>query len=295
VARGREPLTVRRALADATRRLRAQGCHSPRLDAEILLAEALGTTRERLFAEPERELEAADAAAFAAMVGRRARREPVAYIVGHKAFRTIDLHLSEDTLIPRPETETLVEVALEKLALCDRPVPRLLDVGTGSGAVALAVAAEHPSVEVVASDAHRDALEVARLNAARLGLAGRVRFVVSDLFRDLPGGARFEVIVSNPPYVAGDSLDGLEPEIRGYEPQAALLGGVDGLDFYRRIVPEATTWLEPGGHLAVEIPDVSPDAVMRLFADAGRYEDVDLRRDLGGLPRVVVARERPAR
>ncbi len=292
---GREPLTVRRALADATRRLRAHGCLSPRLDAEILLAETLGTTRERLFAAPERELAAAEAAAFAAMVGRRAGREPVAYIVGHKAFRTIDLSLNESTLIPRPETETLVEVALEKLALCERPVPRLLDVGTGSGAVALAVAAEHPSAEVVASDAHRGALEVARLNAARLGLAGRVRFVVSDLFRDLPRGARFEVIVSNPPYVAGDSLDGLEPEIRGYEPHAALLGGADGLDFYRRIVPEATTWLEPGGHLALEIPDAVPDEVVRLFADAGRYEGVDVRRDLGGLPRVVVARERPAR
>ena len=286
--------TVRSAVANATRRLRARHCQSPRLDAEILLAEALRVTREKLYAEPERELTAAEQATYKSMVDRRAHREPVAYIVGRKQFRGIELRLDETTLIPRPETETLVEVALEKLAACGKRRPLLLDLGTGSGAIALAVAAEHPTVEVVASEVHPAPLETARLNAARLGLAGRVKFVVSDLFAGLPAGVRFDVIVSNPPYVSNDALRRVAVEIRGFEPHVALKGGKDGLDFYRRIVPEATTYLEPGGHIAVEIPDTKFVEVMQLFIAAGRYDGIDLRHDLGGLPRVIVAREKPA-
>ena len=289
-----KPQTVKRALASATRRLRERYSESPRLDAEILLGEALGVRREALYAEPERELTADERELFEGFIARRAKREPIAYIVGRKHFRGLELQLNENTLIPRPETETLVEVALEKLAECGKQTPRVLDLGTGSGAIALALASEHPEVRVVATDVHPAPLEMARLNAARLGLAGRVEFEVSDVYDDLPRGGRFDLIVSNPPYVTTDSLRRLSIGVRGFEPHVALLGGRRGLDFYHRIVPGAPEFLEPGGWLAVEIADTKFIEVMSVFVETGRFVEIDLRNDLGGLPRVVLGREKPA-
>jgi len=289
------PLTVNRALAVEARRLRA-GSQSPRLDVEVLLAHVLGTTRERLYAEPERVLRQAEHARFHELVSRRARHEPVAYLTGRKAFHAIELGVSPHTLIPRPETETLVEVALEKLGvLADerrREPPRVLDIGTGSGAVALAIAYALPGVQVVGLDVQHQALEQARLNAEQLGLAGRCRFLVSDIFAEVPPGSLFDLIVSNPPYVADDELAATPPDVRSYEPHTALLGGELGLDFYHRIVPAAPEFLAPRGFLAVEIAEHRADEVTAIFRECGRFEQIAVRDDLGGSPRVVVARER---
>jgi release factor glutamine methyltransferase len=287
------PASVKQAIVDATERLRRAGSASPRLDAELLLAEALGVRREALYREPERVLDEREQARFDAVVKRRERREPVAYIIGRKAFRTIELRVNPSTLIPRPETETLVEAALSRLP-AGGARPNVLDIGTGSGAVALALADEHPSVRVVATESDPAALETARLNAARLGLSARVEFVLGDLYDGLPPGALFQVIVSNPPYVTPRELATLAPEVRDWEPHAALLGGEDGLDYYHRIISPAPTFLAPGGWLAVEIAKDRGDEVRRLFESARRFDEISVVKDLGGAPRVVAGRERPA-
>jgi len=285
-------VTVAEALREAARRIAAAGSASPRLDAELLLAHVLGVAREALYRTPERELAAQEAARYTELVARRVRREPVAFITGHKPFRTIDLEVDDSSIVPRPDTETLVEVSLEALWGAEMREPRALDVGTGSGAVALALCAEHPSVRVVATDVDARALELARRNAVRLHVADRVEFLRSDLFDDLPGGARFEVIVSNPPYIREDEIEHLQEEIRSWEPRVALVSGPEGLEFYRRLIPGALAFLEPGGLLAVEIHEGRVDDIRGLFTATGRYTDVRVHDDLGGAPRVVSGRER---
>jgi release factor glutamine methyltransferase len=291
---GDKGTTVADALRAATATIEAAHSQSPRLDAELLLAEALGARRQDLFAAPERVLDRDEAARFEVLVRRRQKQEPVAYILGRRAFRTIELAVTDNVLIPRPETETLVEVCLEKLAALDAPAPFVLDLGTGSGAIALAVAAEHPTVRVVATDVHPAPLDVARRNARAMGLADRVTLLVSDVFDDLPPGLRFDLVVSNPPYVTPESLRRLRVEVRGFEPHVALRADDGGMEFYRRIVPQAPSWLVPGGYLAVEIAEHKAVEVITEFVGADRYEEIDVRDDLGGLPRVVVARERAA-
>jgi release factor glutamine methyltransferase len=217
-------------------------------------------------------------------------------------------------LVPRPETETLVEVALEEMARLDHRldsqlglagapeavpvrspaphVPRILDVGTGSGAIALALAAEHPGVRVVGVDVDARAVEYARLNAGRLGLSSRVEFLSSDLYAGLPPGARFDLIVSNPPYLSEEELATVQKEVRVYEPRHALVGGRSGLEVYERLIPGALPYLVPGGMLAVEIHEGRAQEVRSVFRDTGRYSDVVVHDDLGGAPRVISARER---
>jgi release factor glutamine methyltransferase len=287
-----EPQTVRQAIRAAIATLSENKSQSPRLDAEMLMAETLGVRRDRLFAEPERQLTDAERATFAGFVERRGRREPIAYIVGHKAFHKIDLQVNENTLIPRPETETVVEVVLAELKRLDKEAPLVLDIGTGCGTIGLALAHEHPKVRVIATEVHPAPLEMARQNATRLGLADRVEFIVSDLFDDVPTEARFDVIVSNPPYVPVEAMRRLAPEIRGYEPHVALLGGQHGMDFYVRIIPAAPQFLLPGAMLVVEINDGRMLETLQLFLTTGRFEDIDVRNDLGGLPRVISGREK---
>lgn len=294
-------LTAADALREAGRRLRdADVTRSPRLDAELLLAKVLGVTRAELFREPGRVLAADEAAEFEALLSRRLVREPVAYILGARAFRTIDLEVTPDVLIPRPETETLVDVALEALAATPiagpdpEDEPLALDVGTGSGCVALALVAEDPFVRLVATDVDPGALAVARRNAARLGLARRVEFVLSDLFADV-GERPFDLIVSNPPYIPADEYVALEPNVRDYEPRLALYGGVDGLDVYRRLVPGAALLLRPGGTLALEVGAGQADEVAGIVEASGAYAAPERRSDLSGVPRVVFARRRGAK
>jgi release factor glutamine methyltransferase len=266
---------VREALATAAWELEEAGVDSPQLDAELLLAEALGTDRAALHAEPNRVLESEEADAFDSMVRRRARREPVAQILGRAHFRELELMVDHRVLVPRPETELLVEQAEDG--------QRVLDVGTGSGAIALAIAHERAQVRVTGIDSSPDAIDVARANAERLGLD--VEFMIADLIV----GGPYDLIVSNPPYVRESEWAGLAPEITLYEPQDALLGGPDGLDVIRRLVPEAAGVTARGGMLAVEVGQGQSKAVETLFERAG-FRGVETIRDLAGIPRVVTGR-----
>jgi release factor glutamine methyltransferase len=293
------PPSVGDALRQAAPRLRASGSRSPRLDAELLLASALGVPRAELFRDPSRALSPDEAAHFEELVARRVAREPVAYILGRRAFRTIDLEVTSDVLIPRPETETLVEVALESLRAMPivgpdpEDEPLALDVGTGSGCVALALASEDPFVRLVATDVDPGALAVARRNAARLGLARRVEFVLSDLFADV-GERPFDLIVSNPPYIPADEYVALEPNVRDYEPRLALYGGLDGLDVYRRLVPGAALLLRPGGTLALEVGAGQAGDVAGIIGASRAFAAPEQRSDLSGVPRVIFATRRRA-
>jgi len=289
--------SVGEALRAATQWLRASGSRSPRLDAELLLATALGVDRTELFRTPERVLTGSEERRFDGYLVRRQAREPVAYIRGRRAFRAIELEVTPAVLIPRPETETLVDVALEALAAVPGGgdagagpyEPLALDMGTGSGCIALALAAENPFVHLVATDVSEAAVEVARRNAARLGLGGRVDIRHGDLLDDLPAQMRFDLIVSNPPYIPEAEYRALEANVREYEPRLALHGGADGLDVYRRLVPAAAARLRPGGVLAVEVGAGQAAAVRALCAAAGAYGPAQERADLAGTPRVVCA------
>lgn len=290
--------SVSGALRSATEWLHASGSRSPRLDAELLLATALGVDRAELFRTPERVLTRIEERRFDGYLVRRQAREPVAYIRGRRAFRAIELEVTSAVLIPRPETETLVDVALEALAAVPAGgdaapglyEPLALDVGTGSGCIALALAAENPFARLVATDMSEAAVEVARRNAARLGLGGRVDIRRGDLLADLAPHERFDLIVSNPPYIPEAEYRALEPNVRDYEPRLALHGGEDGLDVYRRLIPAAAGRLRPGGVLAVEVGAGQAAAVRALFATAGAFEPAQERADLAGIPRVVFAR-----
>jgi release factor glutamine methyltransferase len=264
---------VNGALGAAIDALTAAGVESPRLDAELLLAEATGLDRARLIASPEAEVLPAAGRRFGEMVRRRLRREPVAYILGRKGFRHIELAVDRRVLVPRPETELLVELALELAP------DRVLDIGTGSGAIALAIAAELPGCEVTATDSSPAALEVAQENAERLGLSERV-----ELTPILPAGERrFDLVVANLPYVSEAELEGLEPEVSKWEPREALLGGPDGLDVLRATIPAAAAFAPV---LALEVGEGQVGAVAEMLVEAG-FGDVKSRRDLAGIERIV--------
>ncbi|MFN8161175.1 MAG: peptide chain release factor N(5)-glutamine methyltransferase [Solirubrobacterales bacterium] len=265
--------TARDLLGEAAARLAATGVDSPRLDAELLLAEATGANRAEIAADPARPVGAPEAAAFERMLARRERREPVAYILGRRGFRMIELGVDRRVLVPRPETELLVEVAAE---LAPRTV---FEVGTGSGAVALAVASELPETSVTATDTSSAALSVARANARRLGLEGRVAFLAGSL-----AAGHFDLVLANLPYVAERDRDSLPPEVALWEPAEALFAGPDGLEAIRGVVPRLlceTAALEVGAGQA--------GAVGELLRDAG-FGSAEARRDLAGIERVVVAR-----
>jgi release factor glutamine methyltransferase len=265
--------SVRDALDSAVVALTAVGVDTPRLDAEVLLAAAMGVDRAALIADPMRALSPAQAGAFRDFARRRTQREPVAYILGRKGFRRLELAVDPRVLIPRPETEHVVEAALDLPAGA-----RVVDVGTGSGAIALALADERPDLRVVATDVSADALAVARANAARLGLA--VEFFEGDLLEPVSGPV--DAVVSNPPYVrAGERL---APELIRYEPDVALYGGDEGLDVYRRLAPAAAE----ASFVAFEISGWLGDAVSDLLRAEGFTTDV--RKDLAGIDRVVVGR-----
>ncbi|MEK6326488.1 MAG: peptide chain release factor N(5)-glutamine methyltransferase [Actinomycetota bacterium] len=272
--------TVREALAAASEALAAAGVESARRDAELLLAEATGWDRARLAAEPEAGVDAGAARRFGEMVRRRLRRDPVAYILGRKGFRGLELAVDGRALIPRPETELLVEIALEL------EPGTVLDVGTGSGAVALAVADELPGCEVTGTDTSPAALGLARENAERLGIDGRVRFERGTV----PEGRRFELVLANLPYVREDEWEGLAPEITRYEPREALVGGPDGVEAIATTVPATIAALAPGASLALEVGAGQAGPVAELLLDVG-FSQVEGRQDLAGIPRVVLGRQ----
>jgi release factor glutamine methyltransferase len=271
--------SIRDALDSALIALTAAGCDTPRLDAEVLLAAAMGVDRAVIVSDPGRGIEPDAARRFADYAARRRAREPVAYILGTRGFRTIDLAVDPRVLIPRPETEHLVE------ALLDLPEgARVCDVGTGSGAIALALKVERPDLDVVGTDSSAEALEVARANAARLGLD--VAFHHGDLLAGVPGP--LDAVVSNPPYVEDGAV--LAPEIVGFEPALALRAGPDGLDVVRRLLPAVGA---TAAHtVALEIGAGQAPAVAELIREAG-FPQVETVADLAGIQRVLVGRRPP--
>jgi len=274
-------VTVREALQQAGRELGAAGCPSPHVDAELLLAQALGVSRTSLFAEPERALSAGEEEGFRALVARRAAREPAAYILGEWGFRHLSLKVDARALIPRPETEVVVELALARLE--DVAEPLALDVGTGSGAIALAIASERPDARVVATDISADALALAAENRARTGLEDRVELVLGHLVAGLRGP--FDLVVSNPPYVLSEEFEELEPEIRLHEPREAVVGKGQT----RAVARRALEILRPGGWLVLECSDRRAGEVSAELRSLG-YQDVAVSLDLAGRERVVEGR-----
>jgi release factor glutamine methyltransferase len=278
--------TVLELLRWTTAHFTAKGIETARLDAELLLAFALGCDRLRLYLEFEKPVTAEERALFRALVRRRAEeRVPVAYLTGTREFWSLSLSVTPDVLIPRPDTETLVEAVLARRPEREATLSAL-DLGTGSGAIALALASERPGAQLTASDVSSAALAVARKNAEALGLAQRIRFVLGDGFAPV-AGERFDVIVSNPPYVAEADAAGLAPELR-HEPRLALFQPGAGTALLRRIASEAQSHLTPGGLLALELAPAQASDVTQCLARAG-FSDVAEHRDLGGRVRAVSA------
>jgi release factor glutamine methyltransferase len=270
--------------------LKAKGVESPRLDAEHILAHVLGLGRLEMYLQHERPLTAVELDAFRPLLKRRAKREPLQYVLGRQAFRSLELEVGPGVLIPRPETESLVEEVLawarEKSAGGSTLVG--LDIGTGSGAIALALAVEGPFARVVATDVSASALEIATRNREALKLGGRVELRHGPAFEPIAPGERFDAIVSNPPYVSEADRPALAPEIVDWEPPEALFGGADGLAVIREMARGAAGRLVPGGLLALEVGLGQATAVATLLEEEG-LKEVRVRKDLAGKPRVVMA------
>ena len=280
--------TVLELLQWTEEHLRKHGVESPKLDAECLLAHALGSQRLQLYVDFDKPTHPDQRARFRELVVRRARdRVPVSQLLGSKEFWSLELDVTRDVLSPRPETETLVEATLSRL-----PDPngayRIVDIGTGSGAIALALARERPSAQVTATDISQPALQIARINADKLQLSERLRFLEGDLFGAVPG-EQFDLVVSNPPYVARRDADALPPEL-AHEPEVALFGGDDGFAVSSRLVAGAWDALLPGGVFAVEL---APDQTERIAEECREVglDEVETLRDLARRQRVVVARK----
>jgi release factor glutamine methyltransferase len=283
VASPSQSWTIEAVLRWAADDFRGRGIDAPRLDAELLLAFALGSTRIQLFVDSKRPLEAAELARFRELVKRRRAREPIAYILGQREFYGRPFRVDRRVLVPRPDTEVLVTAALARTRHLSMSM-RALDLCTGSGCVAVTLGRERPTSSLVAVDLSADALAVARENALRLG-AYNVAFVQGDLFAALLPTARFDLVTANAPYIPSAEIATLQPEVRDFEPRLALDGGADGLDLVRRIVDAAPSFLRPGGVLAVEVGmGEAPEVAQRMTATFGAIEK---HRDYAGIERVV--------
>jgi release factor glutamine methyltransferase len=283
---GATVVEAQRMMADT---FRLFGIDSPETDARALLCAALQLTRAQLIAQSDRILEAREVSAASALAARRAKREPVARILGRKEFWSLPLEVTPDVLVPRPETETVVEAALDwvKGSGVRAEKLRILDIGTGSGALVLALLQELPEAFGVATDISPAAITVARENAERHKLAARCIFVVCNIAEAL--GGLFDLIVSNPPYIARGAIPGLDPEVREFDPKLALDGGTDGLDAYRAIAVAAPSLLRPGGRLILELGFGQERPVRALISAVGLSIEA-VRADLAGIPRALVAR-----
>lgn len=263
---------------------------SPRLNAELLMMFVLGCDRAYLYTHPERALTPEEQSRYDEVIRERARGCPTQYITGHQEFWGLDLIVSPAVLIPRPETEHVVETVL---ALAQQRDPqeklRLIDVGTGTGCIALALASELPRADIHASDISEEALEMARINAARLRLGHQVQFRRSDLL-SVYAGEQFDFVVSNPPYVGEAEADKVQKQVREFEPKIAVFSGQDGMDIYKRFIPQAHAVLNPGGWLVMEIGFSTEEKVKALLTD---WVDIQTTADLQGIPRVVAARKTP--
>jgi len=285
--------TIIRLLQETRQYFERCGILSARLDAEILLAHALDKDRIRLYIDFEEPVSQEELSRFRELVKRRAQREPVAYITGYKEFWSLRLQVNRSVLIPRPETEVLVEAALNLLRVGEQRDQRtsVLDLGTGSGAIALALAKETEHAAIMAVDRSLAALQVARNNMHIYDFGKRVRLVCGDGVQPFGCNETFDLIVANPPYIPAASLDRLEPDIKNHEPRQALDGGSDGLDFYRTWIPRLPVVLKPHGWVVLEVGDGQVDAVAGMFHAAGTYDGITSIRDFSKKQRVVVAQK----
>jgi len=282
-------VTLRAALASATSRLTAASAPSPRMNAELLLMFTLECDRAYLYAHPECKLSADERRRYDQALTERERGIPAQYITGHQEFWGMDLIVSPAVLIPRPETEHVIEAVLAHVGRALSPAAallRIVDVGTGSGCIALALAKELPQAKIDATDISPAALEIARANSARHQLDERIQFHQTDLLRGFERGA-FDFVVSNPPYVGESEADQVQLEVRKHEPRNAVFAGETGLEVIERLIPQAGESLKPGGWLVMEISGTIADRVRRLLAG---WHDVQVTSDLQGIPRVVSAR-----
>ena len=282
--------TIGRLLTWTTDFLRDRGADSPRLDAEVLLAEALGCQRIELYTAFEQIATEETRSAFRELVRRRAEGMPVAYLVGRREFYSLAFHVTPDVLIPRPETELLVVRLLDlaKQRKSDSP-PRIADVGTGSGIIAICAAKQLPDCRVTAIDLSREALDVARRNASEHDVEDRIEFVQGDLLEPVAAESRFDFVASNPPYVTTSEWTGLARDVKDFEPRMALDAGVNGTEVIKRLIPQAATRLKPGGHLLIEIGPSISEAVESLLDQTERLERGPTIKDLARLPRIVQA------
>ncbi len=277
---------LQQSLLAAIDRLTAAHVGSPRMNAEVLLMFTLGCDRAYLYAHPERELSADESTRYDDALSQRAQGIPSQYITGHQEFWGMDLIVTPAVLIPRPETEHLIE-ALLPLAKGATHV-RIVDVGAGSGCIALALAKELPQADIHATDFSQDALEIARANTARHGLAARIVFHHTDLLEGVPG--EFDFVISNPPYVGESEEDQVQLEVRKFEPRNAVFAGATGTEVIARLIPQARDRLKPGGWLIMEVSGTVAVEVRRLLAG---WDDVQINNDLQGIPRVALARRHP--
>lgn len=277
-------MELKDALSAATARLAANKVPSPRMNAELLLMFTLGCDRAYLFAHPERELTSEEESRYQTAVSERSRGVPAQYITGHQEFWGMDLIVTPAVLIPRPETEHVIETVLEFRGA--DPSIRIVDVGTGSGCIALALAKELPGAEIHATDISSEALEVARANAARLQLNGRIHFHQTDLVSGLSG--QFDIVVSNPPYVGESEEDTVQLEVRKFEPRNAVFAGKTGTEVIACLIPQAKQILRPEGWLIMEVSGTIADAVRKLLEG---WQGVRVKPDLQSIPRVAMARK----
>lgn len=284
-------VTIREVIQKSAEFLERHGVDSPRLQAEHLLGHVLKLPRLQLYLQFDRVLSDIELGALRVLVKRRGAREPLQHLMGTAVFCGLELKVNRHVLVPRPETELLAERAVEFLRSCDKSSEplRALDVGTGSGCLAIAIARQCPEARVIAVDFSSDALAVALENAARHAASDRLEFLHGDCFTPLPAGTAFHLIVSNPPYIPSAEIATLQPEVREFDPRGALDGGADGLDFYRRIASEGAPFVRPDGKLMVEFGDGQAPALEKLFSEHKWIVEAVLD-DYSRRPRILIAR-----
>jgi release factor glutamine methyltransferase len=285
--------TIAEAITEGARRLETTGATDARRTAGVLLAHRLGVDRTYLLARPEEAIREENYRAFLQMIERQAAGEPLQYITGHQEFYKLDFKVTPAVLIPRPETEFLIERVLAIAQQSQQSAPLIVDAGTGSGIIAVTLAVEIPAARVIATDISGAALAVARQNATRHGVSDRIEFYEGDLLAPLAGlqvENQVDVLASNPPYIAENRPDLVHDNVRDYEPHLALFAGDDGLIFYRRLLAEGFYHVRPGGYLVCEIGYTQHEAIMELVA-ASAWQLVDTTLDLQGIPRTLAIRK----
>ena len=284
--------TISQAITEGSRRLHASGIDQERLTAGLLLCHVMGIDRTRLLTRSEEQIDEAQYRAYLELVVRRGAGEPAQYLTGHQEFYGLDFIVTPDVLIPRPETEFLIERVMNLVEDSKQDSPLIVDVGTGSGCIAVTLAKQLHRARLIATDASPAALDIARTNAERHGVRDRIEFLEGNLFaplakRGLEGAV--DILASNPPYINEESSELLQREVRDWEPHEALFGGVDGLDFYRRLIAESPHYLKPGGYIVLEIAFSQVDSISEMVKDSA-FELVDTTRDLQGIPRTLCLR-----